>query len=432
MIPSHAVRRAVRFAMRSVSLRAGRRPSRGRRRERGAVLVHVAVAMTGLLAFSALTIDLGSLWVARAQAQNAADAGALAGAVALAYVNPTDSDAALAAATAVAQQHQIWGETVAPASLETATGTCPPGSPSVPGACLQLRVSRGTASGTPLPVFFSRLFGVNAADVTASASAKVMLGNAAPCPRPLAIVDRWNDRYDTSAPIDSAWTDDDFYEGYDVTGTPNLPPGTADAYTPPSPSGAGTGITVADLVGRQITRVEFDPDLALPLRGDSLLSLDLPRPGFEGTGPEAQLARYEANLESCSGVPMSIGEPAAAFHAHRSRFTVVPLVALIASDPAATWDSAQGAVVGSAFSISPRLITIAVVDPEAISQQNRSAPLAVSGPIRNFVGFFVQSAGGSGAAEVTGVIVPAAGRFDTAAPMVTEAAAFLRTVALVR
>jgi hypothetical protein len=186
-------------------------------------------------------------------------------------------------------------------------------------------------------------------------------------------------------------------------------------------------------MGRQITRVEFDPNLAQPLRGDSLLSLDLARPGFEGTSPAAQAGRYAANLESCSGAPTSIGAPADVFHASGSAYTADPLEALIDSDPAAAWDAAQGAVVGSAFNVSPRIITIAVVDPEVISAQNRSAPLAVTGPIRNFVGFFVQSAdGGGSAAEVTGVIVPAPGQFDAAAPLVTESAAFLRTVALVR
>ena len=50
-----------------------------RRAERGAVLVHVAIAMIGLLAFSSFVIDYGVLWAARRQAQNAADAGAMAG-----------------------------------------------------------------------------------------------------------------------------------------------------------------------------------------------------------------------------------------------------------------------------------------------------------------------------------------------------------------
>ena len=46
------------------------------RDERGAVLVQTAVAAIGLLAVGSLTMDYGVLWVARGQAQNAADAGA--------------------------------------------------------------------------------------------------------------------------------------------------------------------------------------------------------------------------------------------------------------------------------------------------------------------------------------------------------------------
>ena len=42
-------------------------------------LVHVALAMLALIAFSALAIDYGAMWVSRGQAQNAADAAALAG-----------------------------------------------------------------------------------------------------------------------------------------------------------------------------------------------------------------------------------------------------------------------------------------------------------------------------------------------------------------
>ena len=56
--------------------------SRGKR-ERGAIIIHVAFALLALLAFSAFVVDMGMMWVSRGQAQNAADAGALAGAVAL-------------------------------------------------------------------------------------------------------------------------------------------------------------------------------------------------------------------------------------------------------------------------------------------------------------------------------------------------------------
>ena len=394
------------------------------------MLVHVAVAMLGLLAFSALTIDLGSLWVARAQAQNAADAGALAGGVALAYVNPSDTEAARAAAAAIVQQHQVWGEAVGPASLETNAGTCPAGAPSIPGTCLQVRVSRGTVSGTPLPVFFSRLFGVNAADVAASASAKVMVGNAAPCVRPIALVDRWNDRYDRVAP-GSGWTEADLYEGYDASGNPNLPPGTGDAYDPPQASGPGTGITVADMAGVEIVRTIFDPHWPQPIAGGSMLALDLPRPGSEGA-PET--FRYEDNIASCSGVPLGLGESATAFYPHRNFYTIRPIEQLIDSDRNAIWDPTRRAVMNSAFSVSPRIIILPVIDPDAFSRQVRTGTAVVEARVRNLVGFFVQGVSESAAGEVQlrGVLVPTAGRFDAAAPQISEEAAFLRTVALVR
>ena len=51
------------------------------RDDRGAIIIHVAFALLALLAFSAFVVDMGVMWVSRRQAQNAADAGALAGAV---------------------------------------------------------------------------------------------------------------------------------------------------------------------------------------------------------------------------------------------------------------------------------------------------------------------------------------------------------------
>ena len=58
--------------------------------ERGAVVIHVAFALLALTMLSAFVVDYGELLVSRGQAQNAADAGALAGAVALAYNSYTD------------------------------------------------------------------------------------------------------------------------------------------------------------------------------------------------------------------------------------------------------------------------------------------------------------------------------------------------------
>ena len=49
-------------------------------RRRGATMIVVLGALVSLIAVSSLAIDLGIVWAARTQLQNAADAAALAGA----------------------------------------------------------------------------------------------------------------------------------------------------------------------------------------------------------------------------------------------------------------------------------------------------------------------------------------------------------------
>lgn len=72
-------------------------PRRARFRERGQTLAIVAVMLVGLVGMLALVVDMGNIYTQRRQMQNAADAGALAGARALAL-----SQGAAAAEAAVA------------------------------------------------------------------------------------------------------------------------------------------------------------------------------------------------------------------------------------------------------------------------------------------------------------------------------------------
>jgi len=81
------------------------------RSERGAVTIHVAIALVALLMFSGMTIDYGVMWVARRQAQNAADAGALAGASTL-LVDPSAIDEAKIVAKDFVNLHGVWGQAV--------------------------------------------------------------------------------------------------------------------------------------------------------------------------------------------------------------------------------------------------------------------------------------------------------------------------------
>ncbi len=69
------------------------------RSQEGAVFVQVGIALFVLMAFNVFVLDYGMLWVARGQAQNAADAGALAGAVARGFDDFDDPPAMRSAAS---------------------------------------------------------------------------------------------------------------------------------------------------------------------------------------------------------------------------------------------------------------------------------------------------------------------------------------------
>src|SRR5712691_12291686 len=109
--------------------------------ERGAVVIQVAVCLLGLLALTAFVVDYGVMWTSRGQAQNAADAGALAGAISLAYESGTDFANAKSKASAVAKQNLVWG--AAPdVQLTDVTfpAPCPPGAPGAAKGCVKVDV----------------------------------------------------------------------------------------------------------------------------------------------------------------------------------------------------------------------------------------------------------------------------------------------------
>ena len=84
--------------------------------ERGMSLVFVCVGFMAMLSATTLAIDVGMFMTARSQAQNAADAGAHAGAVALVFNSFTDRSAtgpAKMSAVNSALANQVMGQPVA-------------------------------------------------------------------------------------------------------------------------------------------------------------------------------------------------------------------------------------------------------------------------------------------------------------------------------
>ena len=152
-----------------------------RRGERGAVLINAVIAILGLLGFSALVTDYGMLWAARRQAQNAADAGAMAAAVSMAYVDMGNQALARTAAIDTASANYIWGSQPDITDADVTFPVCPPGSPGAgANACVRVDVFRNQrANGKPLPTVFGRLLGISNQGVKATATAEVLFGNAA-------------------------------------------------------------------------------------------------------------------------------------------------------------------------------------------------------------------------------------------------------------
>ncbi len=153
--------------------------------------------MLALMALNALVIDYGALWLSRSQAQNAADAAALAGALSLAFDDPDDIARAQSNAVSAgtgepdpggrAVDHSRDGRDTRPVSAwrAWAAGYLHP----------RERVSQRGA-GNALPTFFAQIMGITSQDIRATATAQVTTGNAVECMKPWAVADKWDENWE--------------------------------------------------------------------------------------------------------------------------------------------------------------------------------------------------------------------------------------------
>src|SRR6476620_651355 len=132
--------------------------------ENGAVLLNVILAMILLIGINTFVIDYGVMWVGRNQAQNSADAGALAGAIALAYDNwndRTDSGPAKTCAYQTTQKNQIWAKVPALSITNDITFPTAPADQCADSSCVRVNVYRNVAAGNPLPTPFGTAIGLS-------------------------------------------------------------------------------------------------------------------------------------------------------------------------------------------------------------------------------------------------------------------------------
>jgi Flp pilus assembly protein TadG len=413
--------------------------------ERGAVLIQVAVCLLGLIAFTAFVVDYGVMWVSRGQAQTSADAGALSGALALAYDSPTEFDAAKTKAQATALQNSVWG---APPDVQLTDVTfpvCPP--PDAGGTCVRVNAFRNKTRANALPVFFGQLVGVSAQGVQATATAQVGIANAAQCVKPWAVADKWEEHWENKKPSTAPWTPTSAFDKYTDKGEIDETVTTPDVYVPPTATSAGTGFKPFDDKGNPTPDYGLQITLKIGDSKDRLSSgwfqaLDMPNPNCNGSGGSL----YECNIGTCNPNIYAIGETVTVSSEQGNMVgpTKKGVQDIADLDPDAFWDPATKSIKGSCapgkcgdnnyYAASPRIVPVPLMNIDAFFAGSPNGKSSV--PITNIMGFFIECQGGkkndcSDGKEILGRLVAIPG-LTKGTSGVDETASFLRTVRLVR
>jgi hypothetical protein len=369
--------------------------------ERGMAIVFVAVGLMTLVTATTLAIDVGMLMTARTQAQNSADAGALAGAVALTIddfndrsINGPVVQSAVAAAKAAG--NSVMGQAVA---IEPADVTFPVGPTGVANR-VQIRVSRSAARGNPLSTLLAGMFGADHADVGAAATAEATPANAATCLTPFAIPDRWIE----GSP--GGWDPNDTFNGYAAT--------QKDIYR---------DVSLANYSGYNVTRdkglqLRLTVGAAAAVRANNYYRVDLPN---SSTGDD-----FEENISGCNHASSHFGDMLAHEPGNYAAETREAIQDLIDRDPGAYWDAANNRVAGGQ-NPSPRVRLLPVFDPMAWNTA-KNAGRNYEMKAANYIGIFIEGIAGD---EITARICPITGVADQAAPA-APSGSFARAIRLVQ
>jgi hypothetical protein len=355
------------------------------RDERGMSFVFVGMGFMAFLAATTLAIDVGMFMTARSQAQNSADAGALAGAVALLFDDFDDRSAtgpAVTSALEASRSNEVAGAQVSVVPSDVTF----PVSPSGLSDRVRVNVYRTAGRGNAVPTLMGRYFGVVRADVTATATAEAAPANAMTCVKPFVIPDRW---IENQTP---PWDEDDTFEMWDNHGNPLPNP---DQYIP------------ADQPGYTGYNAERDKGMRLMIRAGTGTNI---QPSFYfsySIGGITGGSAYDWNIANCNTTMMHWGDLLLMEPGNMVGPTTSGIDLLIARDPNAYWDDAQNRVV-STINPSPRVAVIPLYDPiyyDTGKLNGRTADLKVA----NYLGFFIESRSGN---NVYGRITPVSGLID--------------------
>jgi Flp pilus assembly protein TadG len=358
-------------------------------RLRGSAIIFVAVAIATCLAFSVLAIDVGLIVLTRVQLQNAADAGALAGASALL---DGDQTAATARAIAVSGQNVAWQDGPQPVVITDGDVTFPN------ARRCRVQTHRTRATGDALSTYFIRVINPTAdrlAQVTAMAEAEYYFVCSTDCVKPWSMPDRWNDvngngEYDNAEPYT------------DVNGNGQWDPG--EPYTDENGNGAwdpdepydpmGTGYLPPGDIGLRITLKLGSPHDAIT--PGFFYAVDLPPLHSPYGPPQTGGSQYRWNIANCSPYDIGAGDSLQVEPGNMVGPTIQGARDLIDLDPLAYWDDGSQSIMGSDYGTSPRVIKIGFFDPRYTPRSGRTYVI-----VSKLGAFFIESVAGNG--QVNGV-----------------------------
>ena len=365
-----------------------KRIERVRRDESGMTYVFIGFSMMAFISASALAIDVGMLMTARSQAQNSADAAALAGAISLVNDSWTDrspSGPAVTNAMRAATQNAVMGANVSVLPSDVTFPTDPSGAANR----VKVTVYRRASRGNPVSTLIARYFGMATADIAATATAEASDANAMTCVKPFTIPDKWREMQTPP------WDGDDTYDAFNNKGVPLANP---DIYIPANQAGY-TGYNQESERGQRLgIRAATGNNITVSF----YFSLALGKPVITGG------AEYDWNIANCNTTIYHWNDPLTQEPGAMNGPTISGAELLIAKDPGAHWNTSTNTLEGSAFGHSPRVFPIPLYDPPFYDEGKRNGRTADL-KTANWIGFFLEEIQGNG---IWGRIIPINGIRD--------------------
>ena len=371
--------------------------------ESGFSLVFVGLGFMGFVAASMLAIDVGMLMTARSQAQNAADAGALAGVTSLAFDDWDDRSAtgpAVVHAIAASTGNKVMGEapSVLPADVEFPTD--PAGEPNR----VKVTVYRNTERGNAVPTMIAKYFGIATANISATATAEASPANAMTCVKPFTIPDKWIEKNPLTKPFEPS----DIFERWKKKGGAVVLTDPADVYEPAyvdnTPPTRNTSYSGYNMEANRGVKLVLRAGTGNNIQPSFYFSLSM----TDDMGGQD----YRWNIANCNRSIYHWGDPLIQEPGAMEGPTIQGINDLIAKDPNAIWDTGTNTIKNSSFNEgrqSPRVFPIPLFDPDyynAGKENGRAASLRVA----NWIGFFVEYVGSGN--EIHGRIIPIGGIRD--------------------